>query len=372
MAVVGEGGREWSYGELDRVSSRVARELVARGVGVGDLVGVVMGRSVDLVAVLLGVAKAGAGFVPVDPAYPVGRIAFMLGDAAPVLVVCTAGTQRVVPAGVARLVFDAPDVVESISGRSSEPVAAGSRVEDAAYVIYTSGSTGTPKGVVVTHAGIGNLAFSQIDRLGVGAESRVLQLASLSFDAAVSELCMALLSGASLVMVDGDRLPPLGSLAGVVAEFGVSHVTVPPSVLATVEDLPECVDTLVVAGEACPSVLVERWSSGRRMVNAYGPTEVTVCATMSESLSASQVQGGPVPIGRPIGNTRVYVLDDFLKPVPVGVTGELYVVGPGLARGYLGRPGLTSGRFVACPFVGSGVRMYRTGDLARWSPDGEL
>ncbi|NGN70069.1 amino acid adenylation domain-containing protein, partial [Streptomyces sp. A7024] len=337
-------------------------------VGRGDLVGVVMERSADLVGVLLGVVKAGAAFVPVDPSYPRERIGFMLADSAPALVVCTAATEEVVPAGFVRMVYEASVVADRIPGS----VAVAGRPEDAAYVIYTSGSTGTPKGVVVTHSGIGNLAASQVERFGVEPGSRVLQLASLSFDAAVSELCMALLSGASLVMAGADRLPPHGSLTEVASAFGVTHVTVPPSVLATVEELPVEVGTVVVAGEACAPGLVERWSSGRRLVNAYGPTEVTVCATMSRPLSPTDE--GPVPIGQPIGNTQAYVLDDFLQPAAVGVTGELYVSGPGLARGYLDKPTLTAERFIASPFANGGpaARMYRTGDLVRWTPDGDL
>ncbi|OPF82225.1 hypothetical protein VT50_0207645, partial [Streptomyces antioxidans] len=361
VAVVGAGGLEWSYGELGERSDRVAGALAARGVRRGDLVAVVLERSAELVAVLLGVVKAGAGFVPVDPAYPVERVGWMVEDAGPALVVCSEGTRGLVPAGVECLVWGS-----SVEGVSAPVVSVG--LDDVAYVIYTSGSTGRPKGVVVTHRGIGNLAAAQVERFAVDAEARVLQLASLSFDAAVSEMCMALLSGAVLVVADADRLPPQGSLSETVAAYGVTHATVPPSVLAAVEELPEGLRTLVAAGEVCAPGLVERWASGRRMVNAYGPTEVTVCATMSAPLQPSP--SGPVPIGGPIANTRVFVLDAFLRPVPVGVLGELYVAGPGLARGYLGRPGLTASRFVACPFTGG--RMYRTGDLATWTTDGEL
>ncbi|MBI0301287.1 AMP-binding protein, partial [Streptomyces sp. PRKS01-29] len=222
--------------------------------GRGDLVAVVLERSADVVAVLLGIAKAGAGFVPVDPAYPAERIGWMLEDSAPALALCSEGTRALVPAGVQRLVWDPSDVLAEPA--PAVPVS----VDDVAYVIYTSGSTGRPKGVAVTHRGIGNLAAAQIDRFEVGADARVLQLASLSFDASVWELFMALLSGAALVVADPDRLPPKGSLSDVVAEFGVTHVTVSPSVLATVEELPESLGTVVVASEVCPPGLVERWA----------------------------------------------------------------------------------------------------------------
>ncbi|WP_147481819.1 non-ribosomal peptide synthetase, partial [Actinomadura harenae] len=350
---VESGGTRWTYAQLDARANRIAHTLADHGVRREDLVAVLLDRSPDLVAVLLAIAKAGAAYLPVDPAYPADRISYMVGDAAPALVV------------------DEP-FLRSLSDDTA-PLHVDVPCDQAAYVIYTSGSTGTPKGVVVSHRGLAGLAGAQVERFAVRSGSRVLQLAALGFDASVSEMCMALLSGATLLLADADRMPPRGRLEPLLADLGVTHVTVPPSLLATVEQLPECVETLVVAGEACPPGLVERWATGRRMVNAYGPTETTVCATMSAPLApgAPDEPGAPVTIGGPIWNTSVFVLDEALRPVPPGVTGELYVAGPSLARGYLDRAALTAERFVACPFEPS-RRMYRTGDLARWTRDGEL
>ncbi|MGW0934575.1 non-ribosomal peptide synthase/polyketide synthase [Streptomyces sp. NPDC002666] len=340
------GDVELTYGELEVWANRFAHALIAGGVGPEMVVAVALPRSVEAVVAVLGVLKAGAAYLPVDPAYPAARIAFMLEDARPVVVV------------------DDPAFVSEGEWPSSAPEVV-LDVRHPAYVIYTSGSTGRPKGVLVSHAGVASLVAAQIERFAIDPASRVLQFASPSFDASVSEIFTALLCGATLV------LPPAAEPVAALTDpvLAVTHATVPPSVLAALTEEPVAVSTLVVAGEACPPELVARWAPGRRMINAYGPTETTVCATMSDPLNPDT---GVPPIGRPIANTRVYVLDDLLGPVPPGVTGELYVAGAGLARGYLNRPGLTAGRFVACPFGRDGERMYRTGDLVRFRTDGQL
>ncbi|MFJ7281055.1 amino acid adenylation domain-containing protein, partial [Kitasatospora sp. NPDC098663] len=335
-----------TYRQLNVWANRFAHALVARGVGPEQVVAVALPRSVESVVAVLGVLKAGAAYLPVDPAYPAARIAYMLGDARPALVV------------------DDPALVSEGDWPETDPEVA-LDVRHPAYVIYTSGSTGRPKGVVVAHGGVASLVAAQIERFAIDPGSRVLQFASPSFDASVSEIFTALLCGAALV------LPPAAEPVAALTDPGlaVTHATVPPSVLAALPEGAVTVSTLVVAGEACPPELVARWAPGRRMVNAYGPTETTVCATMSDPLAPGT---GVPPIGRPIANARVYVLDERLRPVPPGVPGELYVAGAGLARGYLNRPGLTAGRFVACPFGAGGSRMYRTGDVVRWLGDGQL
>nr|ADU56039.1 hypothetical protein CA37-16 [uncultured organism CA37] len=364
VAVV-DGDGELSFRGLWERAAALAAVLRARGVERESRVGVVVGRSAWSVVGMLGVSLAGGAFVPVDPAYPADRVAWILGDADPVSVVCVGKTREAVPEEFADrlVVVDEVDPAERSDGELP-------RVgpDDAAYVIYTSGSTGTPKGVIVTHAGLGNLAAAQIDRFRVSPSSRVLQFAALGFDAVVSETLMALLSGARLIMAPPQDMPPRVSLAEALERWDVTHVTVPPSVLATADALPARLETVVVAGETCPPSLVDRWSAGRRLVNAYGPTEATVCAAMSMPLAASR---DVVPIGTPIAGGRCYVLDSFLRPLAPGITGELYVAGIGLARGYLGRAALTAERFVADPFV-PGERMYRTGDLAYWTDRSEL
>ncbi|HZR51711.1 MAG TPA: amino acid adenylation domain-containing protein, partial [Streptosporangiaceae bacterium] len=374
------GSGQITYAELDTAANRLAHLLIERGAGPERVVALALPRSVEIIVAQLAVAKAGAAFLPVDPAYPAERIAFMLADAQPVLTVTrrdlAAGLARLDPAAV--LMVDDPDTVAALNQMPGHAPADADRtaplqLTHPAYVIYTSGSTGRPKGVVVPHTGLASFAAAEAEHYQVRPGDRVLQFSSPSFDASVLELCMSLPAGAALVV------PPSGPLLGeqladVLNGQRVTHALIPPSALATVaaevaeRGVPDF-RTVIVGGEACTEGLADLWAPGRRMINSYGPTESTVVATWSDPLSPGNAT---IPIGRPIWNTRVYVLDRGLRPLPPGIAGELYIAGPQLARGYLGRAGLTAERFIACPYGPPGGRMYRTGDLARWRGDGLL
>ncbi|MEW2283896.1 non-ribosomal peptide synthase/polyketide synthase [Streptomyces sp. NPDC047841] len=354
-----DGRRTWSYRELAARADRLAVHLTRRGAGPDRIVALVLPRSMELIAAELAVARAGAAFLPVDPAYPAERRALMLADAAPAV---TLDDPRRV-----REVLDTGD-----SGGHEAGAGAPANADHAAYVIYTSGSTGTPKGVTVTHRGIGGFTAAAAERYAVGPGDRVLQFSSPSFDASVLELFVSLLSGATLVV------PPHGpwlgdELAAVLDEHRITHALIPPAALATLPDpargTGRHLRTLIVGAEACPATLVDRWAPGRRMINSYGPTEATIVATWTGPLTAGQ---GTPTIGGALPHTRVHVLDAALRPVPAGADGELFIGGDAVARGYLGRPGLTAARFVPDPFGPPGARLYRTGDRARWTDDGEL
>ncbi|WP_149551252.1 non-ribosomal peptide synthetase [Streptomyces marokkonensis] len=367
-----------SYAELNARANRMARLLIARGAGPERLVAVLLPRSVDLTVTQLAISKAGAAFLPLDPAFPADRVAHVLGDARPLLVVASAATADALPEPACPVLLtgevDAEAATATGGDAGSGDVTDADRdaplsPDNAAYVIYTSGSTGVPKGVAVTHRGLAGFTAFLRDRFRTTADSRVLQCSSPSFDVSVLELCLAFGAGAALV-VSSDG-PLIGStLADVLTANRVTHALIPPAAAATLPDDVELPDlrTLAVGGDVCPAELVTRFAPGRRMLNGYGPTEYTVGATFSHPLRP----GGAPPIGTPLWNTRAFVLDTALNPVPPGVPGELYLAGDGLARGYLGHPDLTAQRFVADPFGAPGTRMYRTGDRVRWNAGGEL
>ncbi|WP_377273149.1 amino acid adenylation domain-containing protein [Peterkaempfera sp. SMS 1(5)a] len=371
IAVVDAEG-ELSYAELNLRANRLAHALIARGLGPEDVVAMGLTRSAQQIVTILAIWKAGAAYLPVDPAYPAERTAYMLRDARPQLLIVDGATAPLGElADVPVLLVDGCDTDRF---PATDPTQADRRsplhADHAAYVIYTSGSTGRPKGVVVSHRGIPNTAAAAADHLGITAADRVLQFASLNFDASVWEIASTFTAGATLVLGPRDRTELGAAFAQFLTRSRVTHATLSPGLLTSIP-VDAGVDeglTVAVAGEALPAETAVRWARGRRLLNAYGPTEATVCATVSAPLSGY----GTPPIGRPIQNTRVQVLDTHLTPVPVGVVGEVYIAGLGLARGYLGRPGLTAERFVADPSGEPGSRMYRTGDLARWTEEGDL
>ncbi|MFD6550206.1 amino acid adenylation domain-containing protein [Streptomyces sp. NPDC058398] len=367
-----------TYAELDARANRLAHTLIARGAGPERVVALAVPRSAELIVAEVAVLKAGAAYLPVDTDYPADRVSYMLTDASPVCLITTTEVAGDIPPcpGTDVLVLDAPGTRSELGASPAhDPGEAGRgplAVTGAAYVIYTSGSTGRPKGVVLSHAGVAKLVATQTERFGIGPHSRVLQFASPSFDVAFWDLCLGLLSGGRLVVVPTELRVPGAPLADYAHAHGITFMILPPALLAAMpEDVELPPATLLAGTERVSPELVGRYARGRMMFNAYGPTEATTNSTLG-LCDPDTPAGTIVPIGVPDPGTRAYVLDARLRPVPAGVTGELYLGGDGLARGYLGRPDLTAERFVADPFGGPGERLYRTGDLVRWKADGRL
>ncbi|MFF1379492.1 amino acid adenylation domain-containing protein [Streptomyces sp. NPDC058308] len=371
--------RKVTYRQLNARANRLARHLIGCGVGPEQYVAIALPRSVDAIVATLAVLKAGGAYLPLDAHHPAARLRLMLEDVRPTLLLTDSRTSLPLPDGPGspgprRVVLDRAETRHAVALCRETDVTDGERVRpltdtSPAYAIYTSGSTGRPKGVVVTHSGFSGVVEAQVRRFGVTASSRILQFASHSFDGAVWELCGGLLTGATLVMAPTELMAPGPGLAALVERLGVTHATLPPAALTVMEPAQlASLSSLIVSGEASTGETVRRWSAGRRFINGYGPTETTVCATLSSPLSG----GTTPPIGTPTVGASTYVLDSDLRLVPPGIPGELHVSGAGLARGYLGRPGLTADRFVADPFGAPGSRMYRTGDIVRWNGDGEL
>uniref|UniRef100_UPI00066C4C0D non-ribosomal peptide synthetase n=1 Tax=Streptomyces sp. SBT349 TaxID=1580539 RepID=UPI00066C4C0D len=351
------GGMSLSYAQLEARSDRLARLLVEQGVGTERFTAVVLPRSLDLVVALLAVLKAGGAYLPIDPGFPTERIAYMLDHTRPVLLL----DEEWLAAAEGREAASEAVLPRSMAGAQ------------AAYVLYTSGSTGRPKGVVISRAALTNLLRDMHERVPFTERDRLLAVTTISFDIAGLELLAPLISGASVVVAPSGLVQDPAELLAVISREHVTVMQATPSLWRGVVTAPDTAGTLagiraLVGGEALPTDLAELLvRSTARVSNVYGPTETTIWST-----AADVTAGGVVSIGRPLLNTRLYVLDAYLQPVPTGVPGELYITGAGVARGYQHQPGLTAERFVANPFGPAGSRMYRTGDLVRWRTDGNL
>jgi amino acid adenylation domain-containing protein len=369
-ALVGEGGETLTYAELNARAHRLAHCLRRLGVGPGSLVALHLERSPEMVVSLLGVLKAGGAYLPLDPSHPRERLDWILQDSGAALVIADPGSE-VAGMGLPRI--DAGGMEEAPPAGALEPLAG---PEDIAYVLYTSGSTGRPKGVEVRHRGMVNFLASMAREPGLGAADTLVAVTTVSFDIAGLELWLPLCVGARVVLASRDTAADGVRLARLLEERGATALQATPAtwrilLAAGWNGSPGL--TALCGGEALPAemaaALLPRVAA---LWNVYGPTETTVWSTLRRVDGAGDTVSGTVPIGRPIANTAAHVLDRRLEPVPVGVAGELYLGGEGLARGYLRRPDLTAERFVPDPLAGSGGRLYRTGDLARRLPSGEL
>ena len=364
------GDQRWTYAQLNAHANQIARHLRGHGVAAETLAGIAMAPSPRRLAVLLGILKAGGGYVPLDPALPPARLAYMIDDTAmPVIVADTAAIPSLPPTTATIIDIDQrwPEITTAPTTNPHYPVTPANTV----YVIYTSGSTGHPKGVILEHAPVVNYLTGMISQWPLGPGDAVLQFASLNFDVSVLDMFAALCSGATLVLAARDTLHSPPRLAALMRHHNVTFACLPPAIvsLLTGQHLP-ALRVLISAGEALTPDLARHWlRPGLRFCNGYGPTEAAIGATLIE-LDATTL---PPPIGRPMPNYTAYVLDPHLNPQPVGVTGELHIGGPTLARGYLNQPELTSQRFIPDPYsTDPAARLYKTGDLVRRQPDGTI
>ncbi|PWI60271.1 non-ribosomal peptide synthetase DhbF [Bacillus subtilis] len=364
-----------NYRKLNEEANRLARLLIEKGIGPEQFVALALPRSPEMVASMLGVLKTGAAYLPLDPEFPADRISYMLEDAKPSCIITTEEIAASLPDDLAvpELVLDQAVTQEIIKRYSPENPDVSVSLDHPAYIIYTSGSTGRPKGVVVTQKSLSNFLLSMQEAFSLGEEDRLLAVTTVAFDISALELYLPLISGAQIVIAKKETIREPQALAQMIENFDINIMQATPTLWhALVTSEPEKLRGLrvLVGGEALPSGLLQALQDLHCSVtNLYGPTETTIwsaAAFLEEGL-----QGVP-PIGKPIWNTQVYVLDNGLQPVPPGVVGELYIAGTGLARGYFHRPDLTAERFVADPYGPPGTRMYRTGDQARWRADGSL
>ncbi|MBO0883790.1 MAG: non-ribosomal peptide synthetase, partial [Mycobacterium sp.] len=359
-------GQSMTYRKLDETANQLAHLLTTQGAGPGQCVALLLERSPQAITAILAVLKTGAAYLPIDPAHPDARIQFMLNDAAPLAAITTT---RLRP----RLdthhlpVIDIGDIKTPTTDTQPTTAPPPPGPDDIAYLIYTSGTTGTPKGVAVSHHNVTQLLKSLdggLPTAGVWSHCH-----SLAFDVSVWEIWGALLRGGRVVVVPEELTSSPEDFQALLTAEHVNVLTQTPSAVRLLS--PQGLDStaLVVVGEACPTDVVDQWAPRRLMINAYGPTETTMCVAISAPLTAGS---NTVPIGSPVPGAALFVLDAWLRPLPAGVVGELYVAGHGVATGYTQRPALTGSRFVPCPFGKPGTRMYRTGDLVCWNADGQL
>ncbi|GEM_PF-849118 len=358
-----------TYQQLNEKANQLAHYLRKLGVKPEVLVGVCVERSPEMIIGLLGILKAGGAYVPLDPTYPQERLDYMISNAQ-LSILISQNHLKIKLEHTQTQIISIDTEWSIINQENTENLSQLATAENLVYVIYTSGSTGKPKGVAIQHRGLCNLAQAQSDLFRVTSSSCVLQFASFSFDASISEIVMTLAKGAKLCLGTQETLQPGMSLINILQKNKVTHVTFPPSALAVLPDvnLPD-LECIIVAGEPCPSHLVEKWGKGRNFFNGYGPTEATVCATVYQYDGKNTA----MPIGKPISNYQIYILDPNLQPVPIGVSGEIHIGTVGLARGYLHRPELTQEKFIANPFSNEeGSKLYKTGDLGFYLPDGNI
>jgi aspartate racemase len=380
-SAVEHGGQRLTYRELNERANQLAHFLRKRGIGAESKVGVCLRRSLELPVALLAVLKAGAACMPLDPAYPKERLTYMLEDSQTPLVLTQPGLLSEVTDFDAQVINLDPGWKE-FAAESRENVASGAKPENLAYVIYTSGSTGKPRGVLLNHSGLVNHNIAAAKLFGLSTSDRMAQFASISFDIAIEEIFPTWMSGGSLIVREEDASLAVGDFLRWVDENRVTGLDLPTAywhelvreLSESSLKLPKSLRLIIVGGEKASSAMLTTWRklAGPRVrwVNTYGPTETSVIVTSYEPKDGEDIPA-VLPIGRPIANTKIYILGKNLQHLPVGIAGDLYVSGPGLARGYLNRPEITAEKFVDDPFQ-PGARMYKTGDLARYLPTGEI
>ncbi len=361
-----------SYGELNARANQLAHYLSKKGVGSETIVGISVERSLNMIVAMLGVLKAGGAYLPMDPEYPVDRLTLMLEDSgAPVLITQKSFEEKYTESHAAKIFIDADWAY--IDGESTEDTINTAAPENLAYVIYTSGSTGKPKGTLLQHRGLCNFTTAHVKTLGMKKNDRMLQFASFSFDASVSEIFTALFAGAALHLAKRETLLASPKLIQLLKTQKITAAIIPPALLSVLpaDGLPD-LKIIISAGESCGRDIVAKWAPGRSFYNGYGPTEATVGPTIYK-VDPLDSDMQTVPIGRPLSNVNVYLLDKHLNPVPHGIPGEIYIGGVCLARGYHQRPDMTATKFIPHPFSSNaGERLYKTGDLGKYLPDGNI